>query len=76
VARLRLSLYADDVAVFINPCKENVDMAMEIMCRLDAVIGLCIKTTKSLVAPIQCSQIVDMDAVLQDFHGEQSSFPV
>jgi hypothetical protein len=75
-AWLQLSLYADDMAVFINPSKEDVYMTVEIMYCFNAVIGLRINTTKSLVAPIQCSQIVDLDAVLQDFHGERLSFPV
>jgi hypothetical protein len=44
-------------------------MIMEIMCHFGAATGLCINTTKSSVAPIQCSQI-GLDAVLQDFHGE------
>jgi hypothetical protein len=30
-ARLRLSLYADDAAVFLNPIKEDVDTFMSIM---------------------------------------------
>jgi hypothetical protein len=33
-ARLQLSLYADDAAVFVNPVKEEVDTLMKIMRRL------------------------------------------
>jgi hypothetical protein len=31
MARLRLSLYADDAVVFINPIKADVDLTMSIM---------------------------------------------
>jgi hypothetical protein len=33
-ARLQLSLYADNAAVFVNPVKEEVDTLMKIMRRL------------------------------------------
>jgi hypothetical protein len=52
-ARLRLPLYTDDTAIFINPSKEDVNMTMEIMHHFSTVIGLCINTAKSSVAPIQ-----------------------
>jgi hypothetical protein len=43
MARLRLSLYADDVVVFINPVKADVEMVMQIMHRFGEATRLCIK---------------------------------
>jgi hypothetical protein len=39
MARLRLSLYADDATVFINPMKVDVDMVMQIMQRFGDATG-------------------------------------
>jgi hypothetical protein len=62
-ARLRLSLYVDAVALFINPSKENADMTMEIMHHFRLATGLKINMSKSYVVPIRCSQ-VNLDEVL------------
>jgi hypothetical protein len=74
-ARLQLSLYADDAAVFINPTKVDVDMTMEIMHPFGQATGLKINTSKSSVALIRCSQ-VNLDEVLQQFDGSRVSFPI
>jgi hypothetical protein len=63
MARLRLSLYGDDAAVFINPVKEEVEMLMTIMKHFRDATGLCINIAKSTVVPIRCSN-VDLDEVL------------
>jgi hypothetical protein len=60
MARLGLSLYADDAVVFLNPIKATMDMLMAI--------------SKSSVAPIQCSQ-VNLDDILQNFNGLRATFP-
>jgi hypothetical protein len=39
-ARLRLSLYADDATLFLNPEKKDVDMVMNIMQRFGAATSL------------------------------------
>jgi hypothetical protein len=75
-ARLCLSLYADDdVVVFVNPEKEDMDMIMSILQRFGDATGLKINVHKSSVAPIRCSQ-VNLDAVLQSFQGEKVQFPI
>jgi hypothetical protein len=74
-ARLRLSLYADDVAVFLNPIKEDVDTLINIMQRFGEATGLRININKSTVAPIQCAEI-DLKPVLQSFSGERISYPI
>jgi hypothetical protein len=75
IARLRLSLYADDAVVFINPVKEDVDVLMEIMHKFREATGLGINVHKSSVVPIRCSQI-DLDDVLQNFGGARTTFPI
>jgi hypothetical protein len=75
MAWLRLSLYADDAAVFINLVQADVDMVMQIMQRFDDAIGLRINVNKSSVAPIRCSQI-NLGEVLQNFAGAQVQFPI
>jgi hypothetical protein len=39
-ARLRLSLYTDDVAIFMNPVKADIDMVMEILHNFGEATGL------------------------------------
>jgi hypothetical protein len=75
MARLRLSLYADDAAVFVNPTKANVDMIMQIMERFGESTSLRINVQKSSVAPITCSQ-VDLNQVLQKFFGARTQLPI
>jgi hypothetical protein len=73
-ARLRLSLYAVDAAVFINPVRQDVELIMAIMQRFGDATGLRINVSKSTAAPIRCSQI-NLDEVLQSFTGGRVSFP-
>jgi type IV secretory pathway VirB9-like protein len=52
MARLRLSLYANDVIVFVKPIKADFDLTMTILQRFDDATGLRINLQKSAVAPI------------------------
>jgi hypothetical protein len=72
---LWLSLYADDVALFINPTKADVDMTMQIIHQFGLATGLKINTGKSIVVPLRCSQ-VNLDDVLQSFDGTRVGFPI
>jgi hypothetical protein len=63
VAWLRLSLYADDTVLFINPNKADMDMTMEIMQGFGKAAGLHMNITKSLIVPIRCEEI-NLDEVL------------
>jgi hypothetical protein len=45
-------LYADDVVVFLNPIKADMDMLMAIMKHFGATTGLKINVSNSTVAPI------------------------
>jgi hypothetical protein len=51
--RLRLSLYADDAVIFINPVQSDVDMVMAILSHFGAVPGLKINVGKSSVVAIR-----------------------
>jgi hypothetical protein len=74
-ARLRLSLYADDVMIFTNPVKEDVSCIMRMMKAFGDATGLEINVCKSSVATIRCSGL-NMDEVLADFSGQRASFPI
>ena len=74
-ARLRLSLYADDAVIFLNPVREEVEMVIQIMRSFGDATGLRINLEKSSVAAIQC-QNIDLDNVLAAFPGQRVSFPI
>jgi hypothetical protein len=71
----RLSLYADDTVVFVNPIKQEVDLIMDIMRCFGDATGLRININKSTVAPIHCSQL-NLDEVLQNFSGARVTYPI
>jgi hypothetical protein len=56
-ARLRLSLYADDAAMFIRPSREEVDNVVEILRSFGDATGLRVTIAKSSVIPIRCTEI-------------------
>jgi hypothetical protein len=74
MAKIRLSLYVDAAAVFLNPVRQEVDLIMEIMQRFGDATCLRINVAKSTAAPIRCSGI-NLDEVLQHFTGDRVSFP-
>jgi hypothetical protein len=74
-AKIRLSLYADDAAVFINPVREEVDLLMGIMRKFGDATDLRINMSKSTVVPIRCS-VVNLDEVLQNFSGDRAALPI
>lgn len=53
-ARFKTSLYADDAAVFLNPCQNEVDVLIGILRGFGKATGLHVNLDKSLVAPIRC----------------------
>lgn len=74
-AKLRLSLYADDAALFVNPCKGDVDLTMEIMTKFGDATGLKINMAKSSVLPIRCADL-NLDTILTAFGGQRATFPI
>ena len=74
-ARLRLSLYADDVMIFTNPVKEDIACIMRTMKAFGEATGLNINMAKSSVATVRCADL-DMDEILGDLVGNRVSFPI
>jgi hypothetical protein len=74
-AKLRLSLYADDVVIFLNPVQEEVAALFGILEQFGNASGLKLNIGKCLVAPIRCSGL-DLDHILEPFAGQRVSFPI
>ena len=51
---VRASLYADDLALFINPVKEEIAALKSILSAFGDVTGLRVNFSKSSVIPIRC----------------------
>jgi hypothetical protein len=73
-ATLRISLYADDAAVFLNPVKEEVQVVAEILQLFGHVSGLVTNRSKCDVYPIQCDG-VNLEHVMTGFQCPVQSFP-
>ena len=73
-AKLRLSLYADDAVIFLNPVQE-VRALLSIREQFGNVSGLKLNLAKCMVAPIRCLGI-DVDHILEPFAGQKVSFPI
>jgi hypothetical protein len=57
VAHVRLSLYADDATLFINPTKNYVDNIVAIMTRFGNATALCMNMAKSAALTIRRDQL-------------------
>jgi hypothetical protein len=75
LAKIRLSLYADDTVIFLNPDQKEVTSLLNILNHFGAVTGLRINWAKCSVASIRCSGI-NLDQILQSFAGQRVSFPI
>jgi hypothetical protein len=73
--KMRVSLYADDAVIFVNPDRDEVDKIMEILQGFGDASGLCLNPAKSTVAPIRCDGI-DLATVLHNFGGQVVGFPI
>ena len=74
-ASLRLSLYADDAALFLNPYKEDVELTLQILQHFGEATGLKVNVAKSSVAVIRCADL-NLDDVLSCFSGPKVAFPL
>ena len=72
---LRVSLYADDAVIFINPRGEEVNSLPQIFTDFGKATGLCINPAKSTVSLIRCENI-NVEEVLQGFAGSIAPFPI
>lgn len=61
----RLSLYADDIVLFLRPIVSDIDLTVNILRIFGEASGLKTNVQKSSVVPIQCSaEVVETAAAL------------
>jgi exonuclease III len=65
-AKLRLSMYADDAAIFINPNHDEVHVVSELLTIFGQASGLVINKAKCAVFPIQCEHL-DLSQIMEGF---------
>jgi hypothetical protein len=70
----RASLYADDVALFLNPSKHDIAGISAILARFGRATGLITNLTKSSITPICCSP-TQVDSLANEIGIPVSSFP-
>ncbi len=73
--RLRISMYADDAVIFINPTRGDVTAFAGILHRFGTATGLVTNLQKSQVAAIRCDNI-DLTEVLQGIPAMRANFPL
>lgn len=75
VVKFRISLYADGVAIFLNPCRVDVNNLITMLQDFWQATGLQVNQSKSSVVAIRCESI-DLQEVLNSFNGQRASFPI
>jgi hypothetical protein len=70
----RVSLYADDVVLFLRPVATDLQMVEDLLQLFGSATGLKTNIQKSSVLPIQCSE-EDMSIVQVHLHCEVQQFP-
>jgi hypothetical protein len=70
----RLSLYVDDVVIFLRPAAFDIDLMGEILQLSGKASGLKTNIQKSSVAPIQCSA-TDMETIQHHIPCQMEGFP-
>jgi hypothetical protein len=73
-AKLRISLFAQDAAIFLNPVGEEVQVVRNILEAFGKVSGLITNTEKSEVYPIRCEGL-DLQHIMKAFQCPIKSFP-
>ena len=71
--KLRVSLYANDAVIFVNPKQQEVDNLMSILRDFGAATGMCINPDTFSIAPIH--EEINIQEVLQGFGGSTVTFP-
>jgi hypothetical protein len=70
----RISLYADDVGIFVNPVKKELTAIAAILDVFGKASGLVTNTAKSEVFPVRCDGI-DLSDILSAFPTKTATFP-
>lgn len=73
--RMRTSLYADDVVIFINPARQEIGELLEILWHFGEATGLRVNLAKSSAVLICCNNI-DLPTVLHNFGGAMAALPI
>jgi hypothetical protein len=73
-AKARMSMFADDVGLFLNPIQGQVKVVSELLSEFAEASGLNTNTAKSAVYPIQCDGL-DVDQIMTDFTCPVRQFP-
>jgi mannosylglycoprotein endo-beta-mannosidase len=73
-AKLRISLFADDAAIFLNPVNEEIEIVKNILCAFGSASGLITNTVKSAVYPVRCEGL-DLQHILVSFQCPVKNFP-
>jgi len=73
-AKLRISLFADDAAIFLNPVREEVQMVRNILDAFAVVSGLTTNTSKSAAYPVKCEGL-ELQHILEPFQCSIKDFP-
>ena len=71
----RVSLYADDAAIFITPNAQDITSLATLLHDFGEVTGLVTNVDKSSVTPIRCADI-DLGSILENFPAAQAQFPL
>jgi mannosylglycoprotein endo-beta-mannosidase len=74
LARLRISMYADDAAVFVKPIREELHVVAEILELFGKVSGMVTNREKCTAYPIRCEDI-NLNEVMEGFPCKVQCFP-
>ena len=66
LATLRLSLYADDAAIFLAPTAHDISNLASMLQNFGEATGLVTNFAKSSISPIRCEDI-DLAAIMDNF---------
>jgi len=73
-AKLRISLFADDAAIFLNPVQQEVEVVKNILNSFASASGLITNTVKSAAYPVRCEGL-DLQHIMEHFQCPVKSFP-
>ncbi|WVZ58821.1 hypothetical protein U9M48_009050 [Paspalum notatum var. saurae] len=74
-ATLRVSMYADDAAIFLKPTKRDITTLMSLLVKFRDTFGLMVNAQKSTVVPIRCEGL-DLEEILMSFRATRTQFPI
>jgi hypothetical protein len=73
-SRFRMSFYANDVALFVNPVMEDISAVQQLLQLFGYISSLKTNIDKCVAYAIACDDI-DLGLTLQDFGGSQGDLP-